>query len=65
MRLLGIRAQDPPKYALALMDAIFTDEEMGTCCFSAGKRSTKQPLPEEKIRLIEGTDKALCLLTIA
>jgi hypothetical protein len=40
VHLLGIRAQDPPKYALALMDAIFTDEEMGTCCFSAGKRST-------------------------
>ena len=47
MCLLGIRVQDLPKYALALMDAIFTDEEMGSCCFSAGKRSQKKPLPED------------------
>ena len=55
MRLLGIRAQDPPKYALALMDAIFTDEEMGSCCFSAGKRSTEEPLPGDGVKLIKGT----------
>lgn len=45
---------DPCKYALALMDAIFTDVEMSTCCFSAGKRSTKPELPRHKIKLLEG-----------
>ena len=54
VRLLGIRAHDPAKYALALMDAIFSDEEMGTCCFVATKRSTKPPLSVEKVKLIEG-----------
>ena len=49
------------RYALALMDAIFTDEEMGTCCFSVGKINKAAPSRRD----IEGTDKALCLLTIA
>jgi hypothetical protein len=52
--LLKIRARDHGKYALALMDAIFEDEEMSTCCFAAGKRSTKPQLPEAKIKLLEG-----------
>lgn len=42
------------KYALALMDALFSDEEMATKCFSCGKRGTKEQLPQDKIKLIQG-----------
>ena len=34
MNLLNIRAKNPTKYALSLMDAIFSDEELATKCFS-------------------------------
>ena len=52
--LLSIRAMDVPKYALALMDAIFSDDEMATCCFSRGKKTTKSQLPRDKVQLLEG-----------
>jgi hypothetical protein len=42
------------KYALALMDAVLTDEEMSISCFCRGKRGTKPQLLQEKIKLIEG-----------
>ena len=54
VHLLSIRAMDVPKYALALMDAIFSDDEMGSCCFLPGKRSSKPQLLQEKIELLEG-----------
>ncbi len=54
MDLLSVRAMDSLKYALALMDAVFDDKDMAVCCFSRGKRGTKSPLPQEKIKLIEG-----------
>lgn len=54
VNLLTIRAMNPIKYALALMDALFSDEEMASHCFSCGARGTKPKLPQEKIKLIEG-----------
>lgn len=51
---MSLRAVDPEKYALSLMDALFGDEEMANCCFSESKKSTKPPLPREKTSLIEG-----------
>ena len=43
------------KYALALMEALFTDEELAQSCYSSTSRSTKTPLPKDKIELLEGT----------
>ncbi len=54
VNLLVIRAMNAQKYALSLMDAIFSDEEMSKSCFSCGKRGTKPQLPQEKVKLIEG-----------
>ena len=54
VNLLSIRAINPIKYALSLMDATFSDEEMATHCFASGKRGSKTQLPQEKIKLIEG-----------
>ena len=51
VNLLGIRASSADKYALALMDALFTDEEMAKSCYMLTKRSKKPPLPTEKITL--------------
>ena len=52
--LLAICAPSPHKYVLSLMDALFSDEEMSEKCFIASKRSSKLPLPRDKIKLIEG-----------
>ena len=54
MNLLSIQAIDPNKYALALLEALFTDEELGRSCYAKTSRSTKPPLPAEKIALLEG-----------
>ena len=59
MNLLGIRSIDYLKYALSLMDTLFTDSEMSGSCFSLPKRVKrgKPPKPQlslEKIKLIEG-----------
>ena len=56
VKLLHIRALNPIKYCLALMDALFTDDEMATHCFSSGSSSTKNPLPQEKVDLIKGKE---------
>ena len=37
VNLLGIRASSADKYALALMDALFTDEEMAKSCYMLKK----------------------------
>ena len=44
----------PCKYVLALMDVLFSKEEMAKCCFVCTNKSKKPPLPLEKIKLIEG-----------
>ena len=36
MDLPSIKAADPGKYALNLMNALFTDEEMGSSCYKKG-----------------------------
>ena len=54
MNLLLLRAVNPEKYALALMDALFADEEMASSCYAESKRSTKPPLEQSKIKLLEG-----------
>lgn len=54
--MLTIRARDHGKYALALMDAIFDDEEI--CLYAVLLRGKGQLrhnfLAEAKIRLLEG-----------
>lgn len=35
-------------------DALFTDKEMGSKCYSRGKRGTKEELPQEKLELMKG-----------
>ncbi len=47
MNLLAIRSINPSKYALSLMDSLFTDEEMSTKCFAVSSRSNKPPLPKD------------------
>ena len=54
MNLLSIRSVNPAKCALALMDALFSDEEMGCKCFTCTSRSHKTPLPMDQVKLIEG-----------
>ena len=51
---MSIRAINPGKYALSLMDALFSNEEMRAKCFSGTSRSNKEALPKEKVKLIEG-----------
>ena len=51
----SIRASDPNKYALALLEALFTDEELGRSCYAKTSRSTKPPLPAEKIALLKAS----------
>ena len=41
-------------YALSLMDALFSDEEMGCKCFTCTSRSHKTPLSMDTLELIEG-----------
>ena len=54
MNLLSIRAMNPVKYSLSLMDALFKDEEMNGRCFYVSARGKKPQLPEKKIKLIQG-----------
>ncbi len=62
MNLMSISAINPVKYALSLMDALFSDEEMGAKCFSGTSRSNKEALPKEKVKLIEGLlNKKFCI----
>ena len=53
--MLSLRATAQDKYALAILPALFTDEEMGQSCYATSSRSTKPPLPAEKVSLLEGT----------
>ena len=53
MNLLKLRVSNCEKYALLLMDALFTDEEMASSCYIETQRSKKSPLPKEKISLLE------------
>ncbi len=52
INLLSLRAPSAEKYALAMMDALFRDEQMCGCCFMSTVRSTKPPLPQADMELI-------------
>ena len=52
VNLLQLRAVNPEMYALALMDALFSDEDMAQCCFIPSKKSVKAPLCENKTKII-------------
>lgn len=54
IKLLHIEAKDSVKFALALMEALFTDVQMAKSCFSETVKSTMPPLPETKTKLIKG-----------
>ena len=49
--LLATKASEADKYALALMEALFTDEELAQSCYSSKSRSTKTPLPKDKLEI--------------
>ena len=51
---MNIRAPDPGKYALNLMDVLFTDEEMRGSCFVATARTKKPALDITRVALLEG-----------
>jgi len=44
VNLQALRVVNPEKYALSVMDALFTDEEMANSCFATSKRSTEATL---------------------
>ena len=52
--MLDIKAMNPEKYALALLSALFSDEELATSCYAETSRSKKPALPQEKIQILEG-----------
>lgn len=52
-------ATDPGKYALQLMDSLFTVDEMATHCFEKTKLSKKESLDKEKVNLIYGNYKCI------
>ena len=63
--LLGIRSPNPPKYTLALMETLYSDEEMASKCYIVlSKKSTKSPLSSEKKKLIEGKNKIHILINL-
>ena len=65
MDLLSIKAADPGKYALNLMNALFTDEEMGSSCYKKGlgSKSEKPQLSPKRVKLMEGKEDLHSLLT--
>ena len=54
VNLLALRAVDEEKYALQLMDALFTDEEMSSSCYVSSQKSKKPGLDPVKVGLLEG-----------
>eukprot|EP00731_Ephydatia_muelleri_P013442 Em0007g752a len=63
--LLSIKAVDSAKYALNLMNALFTDEKMGSSCFKKrlGSKTEKPQLSPKRVGLLEGKDNLHSLLT--
>ena len=56
MNLLKLKVSNCEKYALVLMDALFTDEEMASSCYMKTDRSKKPPLPQDKITLLTSNE---------
>lgn len=64
VHLLNLRAPTPSKYALQLMDILFTDEEMSSSIYEVSKRSSKPGLDAEKVQYLEGSqDIVIIMLT--
>ena len=66
--LLSIRGTDPSKYAIQLMDILFTDQEMASSCYVASTKKTKKPgLDPVRVTLLEGncyhSYQAICTVT--
>ena len=64
MDLIKISGVNIVKYALALMDALFTDDELKTCSFiPVGKltSSLKPPLSPRRMKLLEGINSVHCI----
>uniref|UniRef100_A0A1X7SP61 BEN domain-containing protein n=1 Tax=Amphimedon queenslandica TaxID=400682 RepID=A0A1X7SP61_AMPQE len=53
VNLLDVEATDPSKYTLTLMDTLFTDDELSSCCYIASKRTAKPGLDKNKVKLLE------------
>ena len=51
---MSLTAKTPDKYALQLMDVLFTDQEMGSSCFISSKYSTKPGLDPKRVALLHG-----------
>ncbi len=61
--LLSLRAFSHEKYALVMMEALFSDKEISGSCFMSSIRGwTKPSLPEAKTSLIKGILLVLNLL---
>lgn len=52
---MALSAVEPNKYALQVMDALFSDEEMASSCYITSKRTNKPGLDIERVTLLEGT----------
>ncbi|KAL5479782.1 hypothetical protein EMCRGX_G023359 [Ephydatia muelleri] len=55
--LLKIKSPNIFKYALTLMDALFTEPEMASSCFQQADKGTcseKPPLSPRRVQLLEG-----------
>ena len=53
--LLTLGGKDPPKYALQLMGALFTEEEMAASCYKkCSAKVTKEELDQERKKKMEG-----------
>ena len=49
-----MRAVNEEKYALQLMDALFSEQEMASSCYGASQRTKKTALDPSRIALLEG-----------
>ena len=45
------------KYALLLMDALFNDHEMSTCCYQQAERGAANAKSPRRVKLLEGKIK--------
>ena len=60
--MLTIRAVNPAKYALQLMDVLFSDKEMSSPCYSGSSRTDKPGLDPAKILILEGNDLSIIMI---
>ena len=55
MHLLQIPAKNPSKYALKVMDVIFTETELQNHVFISSGCASKPGLPSSKVQFLQGT----------